>query len=154
MGLERTPSLLEMLYARQSIITAAVAHKVSAIDLVCTDYKNISDNGLLARECRNGVTMGFTGKQVIHPNQVEMVQRLFSPPEARVTWAVRVLRANEKAVQEGRGAWTLDGKMIDAPVIMAAEKLVSSIRPDILRNSTANLVCIQLGEKSRTFRNR
>jgi len=133
MGLERTPSLLEMLYARQSIVTAAVAHKLSAIDLVCTDYMNTSDEGPLARECRSGAAMGFTGKQVIHPSQVEMVQRLFSPSGARVIWAMRVLRANENAVQEGRGAWTLDGKMIDAPVIMAAEKLVSSIRPDILR---------------------
>ncbi|RPB19848.1 citrate lyase subunit beta [Terfezia boudieri ATCC MYA-4762] len=124
LGLERTPSLLEMLYARQSIVTAAVAHRVSAIDLVCTDYKDNSDDGPLARESRDGVTMGFTGKQIIHPSQVEMVQRLFSPSEARVTWALRVLRANEKAVQEGRGAWTLDGKMIDAPVIMTAEKLV------------------------------
>ncbi|KAF8424683.1 hypothetical protein EV426DRAFT_88075 [Tirmania nivea] len=93
-----------MLYARQSIVTAAVAHKVSEIDLVCTNYKDTSDDDPLARECRNGATMGFTGKQVIHPSQVEMVQRLFSPSEARVTWATKILRANEKAIKEGRGA--------------------------------------------------
>lgn len=76
--------------------------------------------------------MGFTGKQVIHPSQIEMTQKLFSPSEARVTWAMKVLRANEDAVQEGRGAWALDGRVIDAPVILAAEKLVSSISSDIL----------------------
>lgn len=141
-GLERTPSLLEMLYARQSIVTAAAAYRVSALDLVCTNYNDTSDDSPLARECRDGVTMGFTGKQVIHPGQVEMVQRLFSPSGAGVTWAMRVLEANEKAVQEGRGAWTLDGKMIDAPVIMAAEKLVSSIRSYIL-HITAYWVCMQ-----------
>ena len=69
--------------------------------------------------------MGFTGKQVIHPNQVEVVQRMFSPSESKVDWAVRILVANEKAVKDGRGAWTLDGKMIDAPIIKIAEKLVS-----------------------------
>lgn len=131
-GLERTPSLLEMLYARQSIVTAAVAHKLSAIDLVCTDYKNTADNGPLARECQDGVRMGFTGKQVIHPSQVEVVQRLFLPSEERLSWAVRILIANEKAVQNGKGAWTLDGKMIDAPVIGVAEKLVKLYQTHII----------------------
>lgn len=125
MGLERTPSLLEMLYARQSTVVAAVAHNLSVIDLVCTDYKDTSSDSPLAKECQDGVTMGFTGKQVIHPNQVEVVQRMFSPSESKVDWAVRILVANEKAVKDGRGAWTLDGKMIDAPVIKIAEKLVS-----------------------------
>ncbi|KAF8477130.1 citrate lyase subunit beta-like protein [Kalaharituber pfeilii] len=123
-GLERTPSLLEMIYARQTIVTAAVAHKLCAIDLVCTEHQDTIEEGPLARECKDGVRMGFTGKQVIHPSQVDLVQRLFSPSKERVAWALRVLIANEKAVEDGRGAWTLDGKMIDAPVIGAAEKLV------------------------------
>jgi len=67
----------------------------------------------LARECRDGVIMGFMGKEVSH---VEMGQRLFSPSESRVDWAVRVLRANERAAQEGRDAWALDGKMTDTSV--------------------------------------
>ena len=124
-GLERTPSLLEMLYARQSIVVAAAAQNLSAIDLVCTDYKDTSANGPLAKECQDGAIMGFTGKQVIHPSQVEVAQRMFSPSESKVDWAVRILVGNEKAVKGGRGAWTLDGKMIDAPVIKIAEKLVS-----------------------------
>lgn len=121
-GLERSPSLTEMLYARQSIVTAAVAYNLSsAIDLVCTEYQ---DPAPLERECRDGAAMGFTGKQLIHPNQIEVAQRMFAPSEERVGWAVRVVVANEKAVKEGRGAWTLEGKMVDAPVVGAAEKVV------------------------------
>ena len=141
-GLERTPSLLEMLYARQSIVVAAVAHSLSAIDLVCTDYKDTSGQGALARECQDGVTMGFTGKQVIHPTQVEVVQRMFSPSESKVNWAVRILVANEKAVTDGRGAWTLDGKMIDAPVIKMAEKLVGFFLYHIQVKKLVRLTCL------------
>jgi citrate lyase subunit beta-like protein len=62
--------------------------------------------------------------ECIHPSQVEIVQRVFGPDEAEVEWAVRLLIANEKASAAGRGAWTLDGKMIDAPVVGKARMIV------------------------------
>lgn len=68
--------------------------------------------------------MGFNGKQVIHPSQVEVCQRVFSPGEAELEWAVRVVVADDKAAEAGRGAWTLDGKMIDAPVVGKARAVV------------------------------
>ncbi|KAI5786338.1 citrate lyase subunit beta [Peziza echinospora] len=126
LNLTRTPSLLEMLYARQSLVTAAAAHKLSAIDLVCTDYKDTGEGGPLARECRDGVGMGFTGKQVIHPSQVAVCEELFRPAWERVVWAVRVVVASEVAEREGRGAWTLDGRMIDAPVVGIARLVVKN----------------------------
>lgn len=86
--------------------------------------------------------MGFTGKQVIHPTQVEVVQRMFSPSESKVNWAVRILVANEKAVTDGRGAWTLDGKMIDAPVIKMAEKLVGFFLYHIQVKKLVRLTCL------------
>ena len=69
--------------------------------------------------------MGFNGKQCIHPSQVEITQRTFAPDEKEVEWAVRVVIADEKAAKQGRGAWTLDGKMIDVPVVGKAKAIVS-----------------------------
>lgn len=68
--------------------------------------------------------MGFNGKQCIHPSQVELVQRVFSPEEKEVEWAVRVVVADAKAAEAGRGAWTLDGMMIDVPVVERARGIV------------------------------
>ena len=67
----------------------------------------------MERECRGGKTLGFNGKQCIHPAQVEVAQRAFAPGAEEVEWAVRVVVAGAKA--GGRGAWTLEGKMVDVP---------------------------------------
>jgi citrate lyase subunit beta-like protein len=125
MSLTRSPSLTEFLYARSAIATAARAAELpSTIDLVCTSYKG--DQGLktLEEECLNGKGMGFNGKQCIHPSQVAVCHRAFSPGEQEVEWAVRIAIADEKASRAGRGAWTLDGKMIDVPVVKKAHKVL------------------------------
>ncbi|KAJ3951512.1 hypothetical protein N0V92_012075 [Colletotrichum tropicale] len=126
LSLTRTPSLTEFLYARSAIVTAAKAADLpSAIDLVCTSYKG--DEGLkrLEEESLGGKSMGFNGKQCIHPNQVELVQKMFAPGEKEVEWAVRITIADEKANAAGRGAWTLDGMMIDAPVTGKAKAIIA-----------------------------
>ncbi|OTA64684.1 citrate lyase [Hypoxylon sp. EC38] len=129
LSLTRTPSLSEFLYARSAIVTAARAAGLpSAIDLVCTSYKGEEGLARLEEECRNGKAMGFNGKQCIHPSQVETVQRLFAPSEKEVEWAVRITIADEKAATAGRGAWTLDGAMIDAPVAGKARTIVDKAR--------------------------
>ncbi|GAP86017.2 putative citrate lyase subunit beta-like protein [Rosellinia necatrix] len=126
MSLTRTPSLSEFLYARSAIATAARAASLpSTIDLVCTSYKGDEGLARLEEECRGGKAMGFNGKQCIHPSQVETVHRLFAPGEKEVEWAVRVMIADEKASGAGRGAWTLDGAMIDAPVVGKARSIVA-----------------------------
>lgn len=124
LSLTRTPSLREFLYARSAIVTAARASGLpSAIDLVCTSFRGESGSKTLADECEDGRTLGFNGKQCIHPSQLETVKSLFSPSELELDWAARILVANAKADEQGRGAWTLDGKMIDAPVIGKAAAL-------------------------------
>jgi len=126
LSLTRTPGLAEFLYARSAIATAARAHDLpSTIDLVCTSYKGAEGMRRLEEECQNGKEMGFNGKQCIHPSQVDVVQRMFAPAEEEVEWSVRVVIADEKASAAGRGAWTLDGKMIDAPVAGKAQAVVS-----------------------------
>ncbi|KAK1449837.1 HpcH/HpaI aldolase/citrate lyase family protein [Colletotrichum melonis] len=126
LSLTRTPSLTEFLYARSAIVTAAKAAGLpSAIDLVCTSYKGEEGLKRLEEESTGGKSMGFNGKQCIHPNQVELVQKLFAPGEKEVEWAVRVAIADEKASNAGRGAWTLDGMMIDAPVTGKAKAIIA-----------------------------
>ncbi|KAL4792556.1 Pyruvate/Phosphoenolpyruvate kinase-like domain-containing protein [Aspergillus venezuelensis] len=129
LSLTRTSSLTEFLFARSAIATAArAANLPSTIDLVCTAYKSTSQDGsppaALEEECRDGRGLGFNGKQCIHPSQVETVQRIYGPDEAETNWAVRVVIADEKASRQGRGAWTLDGKMIDVPVAEKAKAIV------------------------------
>lgn len=127
LSLTRTPALTEFLFARSSIATAARAAGLpSTIDLVCTAYKAQGDEAarVLEDECRGGKQLGFNGKQCIHPSQVETAERVFGPEPGEVVWAVRCVIADEKAARGGRGAWTLDGKMIDVPVAEKARAIV------------------------------
>ena len=109
---------------------ARAAALPSTIDLVCTELKREvrvggengdeeEDSGLrrLEDECWDGRELGFNGKQCIHPSQVPIAQQIFSPDEREVEWAVRVVVADAKATSLGRGAFTLDCRMIDAPVV-------------------------------------
>lgn len=72
-----------------------------------------------------GKRLGFNGKQCIHPSQVETVQESYAPGKDEIEWAVRVTIADKKADEQGRGAWTLDGKMIDVPVVGKANATIS-----------------------------
>ncbi|KAJ5934844.1 hypothetical protein N7466_004391 [Penicillium verhagenii] len=129
LSITRTPSLTEFLFARSAIVTAARAAELpSTIDLVCTAYKSDKADGsppaTLEEECRDGRRLGFNGKQCIHPTQVKTANAIFGPDEEETKWAVRVVIADEKAAAAGRGAWTLDGKMIDVPVAQKAKAIV------------------------------
>lgn len=126
LSITRTPSLNEFTYARSAIVTAARAHNLpSAMDLVSTTFCGEEGTRFLREESENGKRFGFNGKQCIHPDQVELVQKVFSPSEQEAEWAVRVVIADQKADVQGRGAWTLDGKMIDVPVVGKARAIVA-----------------------------
>lgn len=126
MSITRTPSLTEFLYARQLIATAARAHNLpSTLDLVTTAFKSEADQEALVHECEQGKGMGYNGKQCIHPSQVDTVQKIFSPSDKEVEWAVRITIAQKRAEEQGKGAWALDGKMIDAPVEGKARAIVA-----------------------------
>jgi len=122
----RTPSLQEFTYARSAIVTAARAFNIpSALDLVSTTFRGEEGRRFLEEESLNGKRFGFNGKQCIHPDQVATVQEVFSPSQAETEWAVRCVIADRKADEQGRGAWTLDGKMIDVPVVGKAKAIVA-----------------------------
>lgn len=130
LGLSLLPDRRELLFARSCIVTAAVAHSLpSVIDLVSTEVPlDDASREALQKDSQEGRALGFTGKQCIHPLQIDEVQRTFGPSEESLRFAVRVLKGDEKARVEGKGAWKLDGKMIDAPIVRRASELIEQAR--------------------------
>ncbi len=80
---------------------------------------------MLERESLQGTRLGFTGKQVIHPAQVEAVQRIFTPSEKEVEWARQVLALAQEFADRGQGAFAFGGAMVDRPVIKRAESILA-----------------------------
>ena len=120
-GATRTKEGSEVLYARSAVITACAANDLQAIDMVYIDFRDVE--GLRA-EAEEGARLGFSGKQIIHPNQVEAVQAAFTPSEEAIEYAQRVVRAFSASQKEGKGAFALDGKMIDMPLLKNAQKVL------------------------------
>ncbi len=121
-GAERTLAGWEVFYARSAIVTYASAYNLQAIDQVYVDFH---DTPGLIEESRQGAQMGFSGKQVIHPNQVSPVQQAFTPSDEAIEHATKLMQAFNEHQQSGRGAFAFDGKMVDAPVIKAARKVLA-----------------------------
>ncbi|CEQ40193.1 SPOSA6832_01763 [Sporobolomyces salmonicolor] len=123
-GLIRTPSRREMLFARSSVVTAAKAFGLKAVDLVCVQYKGDEALGVLEDEAREGRELGFDGKQAIHPAQVNVIQAAFTPSPAAIERALAILSQYEAARSSGAGAYGLENadgssSMIDAPMDLA-----------------------------------
>ncbi|CAH1245237.1 CLYBL [Branchiostoma lanceolatum] len=130
-GASRTSDAKELMYARQKVVVTAKAFGLQAIDLVSIDFK---DTESLRRQSEEGAKMGFTGKQVIHPLQVPIVQQAFSPSPERVVWARGLIQAFQKHQQEGKGAFVYEGKMIDKPSLLQAQNVVQlaeAVEPSI-----------------------
>ncbi len=125
MGLVRTPESWEVFYARSAVSVHAAAFSLQAIDVV---FMDLHDPEGLRRESIQGAQMGYTGKQAIHPNQVALVQEAFTPSDEAIARALRVVEAARQNQEGGRGAFALDGKMVDAPVVKAAEWVISRAR--------------------------
>ncbi|XP_072884786.1 citramalyl-CoA lyase, mitochondrial isoform X1 [Hemitrygon akajei] len=121
-GATRTEDAWELLYARQKVVATAKAFGLQAIDLVYIDYKN--EKGL-SKQSREGALMGFTGKQVIHPDQIPIVQEAFSPSAERIKWALELIQAFEEHQKLGKGAFTFHGSMIDMPSLKQAQNVVT-----------------------------
>ena len=120
-GAVRTKEAVELLYARQAVIVACAANDLQAIDIVTIDYKDIES---LRIESEFGARLGFAGKQIIHPVQVEPVQTAFTPNDEAVAYAKRIVETFEANQKEGKGAYSLDGKMIDMPLVKNAQKVL------------------------------
>jgi citrate lyase beta subunit len=120
-GAMRTKLATELLYARQAVVAACAANDLQALDIVFIDFK---DTEGLRAEAQEGAEFGFSGKQIIHPNQVQITQEAFTPSEEAIAYAKRVVETFEASQKEGKGAYALDGKMIDMPLLRNAQKVL------------------------------
>jgi citrate lyase beta subunit len=120
-GATRTKEGTEVLYARSSVVTACAANDLQAIDMVYIDFRDIE--GLRA-EAQQGAGLGFSGKQIIHPDQAIPVQEAFTPSDQAIAYAQRVIETFEASQKEDKGAYALDGKMIDRPLLRNAQKVM------------------------------
>jgi citrate lyase beta subunit len=121
MGATRTPQGWEIFYARSAVVLNAAAFDLQAIDMVYVDF---NDTEGLKAEALQGAQMGFSGKQIIHPNQVNPVQESYTPSPEAIAQAERVLEAFARYQAEGVGAFVMDGKMVDAPIVKAAQRVL------------------------------
>jgi citrate lyase subunit beta-like protein len=124
-GAKRTEEAVELLYARLAVVTACAAYGLSAIDIVTIDFKDIER---VRREAEFGAGLGYSGKQIIHPNQVAPVQEAFTPDDESIAYAKRLVDAFESHQKEGKGAFALDGQMIDMPLVKNAQKVLERAR--------------------------
>jgi citrate lyase subunit beta-like protein len=115
----------EVSFARNLVLLHAKANGLDAIDLVQT---NFADPEIVANEARQGVALGYTGKQIIHPKQIEPVQAAFAPDAASVEWARRVEAEAVVQASKGVGAFVVDGLMVDKPLIVKAQQIVAKAR--------------------------
>jgi citrate lyase beta subunit len=123
LGLEPRPDGQEVLFARSQLVLDSAAAGIRApFDLVHLDTR---DTEGLERECRLARSLGFRGKLCVHPAQVEVVNRIFSPREDEVEHARRVVDVYERGAAEGRGAVALDGEMVDLPVVERARQVLA-----------------------------
>lgn len=121
LGIKRTKEGEEIFYARTKVATACKAAKVDAIDTPFTDTNDFEG---LAKDTAKGKSLGMTGKASINPRQIDTIHSVFAPTEAEIKHALRILDAMEEAKQEGKGVFSVDGKMVDAPVINRAITIV------------------------------
>jgi citrate lyase beta subunit len=124
-GAVRTRPGWEIFYARGAVVTHAAAYGLQALDMVFMDLKDIDS---LRAESEEGARMAYIGKQIIHPNQVAPVQEAFSPSDDAIAHALRVVETAAQHQAAGAGAFALDGKMVDAPVVRAAEWVLERAR--------------------------
>ena len=120
-GATRTREATEVLYARAAVVTACAANELQAIDMVYIDFRDIEG---LRLEAQQGAGLGFSGKQIIHPNQVAAVQEAFTPSAEAIAYAQRVVKTFAASQREGKGAFALDGRMIDLPLLKNAQNVL------------------------------
>jgi len=89
---------------------------------------NFSEPVLLAVESKQGADMGYVGKQIIHPAQVEVVQKAFTPSAESIERALKIVEGAKNAQSEGKGAFSMDGEMVDLPVVKRSETILSRAR--------------------------
>ena len=125
MEVTRTKEGLEIEYPRARVAMACKAYKIDAID---TPFTDVTDNNALKVDALHAMQLGMNCKAAIHPNQLDTINEVFMPSEKQIIWASRVMKANEDANAKGLGVFSLDGKMVDKPVLDRARKILAKAK--------------------------
>lgn len=123
LGAKRSKEGQEIFYSRSRLVVAAKANEIGVID---TPFTNVEDYEGLEKDTNFAKDLGFTGKSIISPRHIDRVNEIFTPSLEEYEYAKRVLRTIERAEKEGKGVVALDGKMIDAPIVNRAKKVVET----------------------------
>jgi len=122
---KRTSEAHELLYSRSRIIMACAAFQIISID---TPYTDVYDDAGFEKDTLNAVSLGMKAKCAIHPRHIEFINQSFSPSVEDIEHAYKVLEAKEKADSEGKGSFTVDGKMVDKPIVERAMKVIEKAK--------------------------
>ena len=122
MGVERTDTGEEVYVPRAMVPVAARAADVASLD---SPFVRFQDPDALVTDAARARRMGYTGKFAIHPAQLGIINKTFSPSEEEVAYARRVMEAWNLAEAGGRGSLALDGRMVDVPVVKRAQNLLA-----------------------------
>ena len=125
LGVEYTKDSPGGKYSRYKIPVDAAAAGISAIDGIWQDLNDLKG---LQKDCNFGKSLGYAGKSVIHPDQISMVHKSFYPNKTEISWAEKVCKVYVKSTKKGKGATTVDGKMIDEVHYKQAKALLDIIK--------------------------
>ncbi|MCD4827751.1 MAG: CoA ester lyase [Acholeplasmataceae bacterium] len=125
LGVVRTLEAHEIEFARNMVIYAAKSFQIDAID---TPFVDTNDLDGLKQDTLYAKSLGMSGKACIHPNQIDIVNTSFLPSIDEINYAKKILLAKEKADHDGLGAFSVDGKMIDQPIIKRALNILEKTK--------------------------
>lgn len=125
MEIERTKTGEELFNARMNVLWAAKAAGIQALDSIFAD---VNDMDALRRETELIKKLGFTGKSLVNPRQIDVVHEVFAPKQAEIDYALQVMDAIKRAREMGTGVISLKGKMIDRPVVVRAARVLNTAR--------------------------
>jgi citrate lyase subunit beta/citryl-CoA lyase len=130
MGIARDAAGVGLAHARYVLATIASAYGMAAVD---TPYTGITDAKGLETETKLAKAIGFSGKYLIHPGHVAAVNRIFAPSRPEIADARRIIAAAGEAAASGAGSASVNGRMVDAPIVQRARDLLA--RADALKPS-------------------
>ncbi len=125
LGIEYTKDPEGALYSRGKIPVDAKAAGVASIDAI---WQDLNDTKGLEKDCRKGKRLGFTGKSLIHPDQISITHKIFYPTKSEIQWAEKVYKSYMASVKKGKGATKVEGKMIDEVHFKQAETILKIIK--------------------------
>ena len=125
LGVEYTKDSPGGKYSRYKIPVDAAAAGISAIDGIWQDLNDLKG---LQKDCNFGKSLGYAGKSVIHPDQISMVHKSFHPNKTEILWAEKVCKVYVKSKKKGKGATTVNGKMIDEVHYKQAKALLDIVK--------------------------